>query len=226
MGGLGGLGLLLSVVAWLLAQASAQQAPPATAPVAAPETETAPQPPPASQPEAPAPPAATPPQVQTLPPEEEAPPPPLPPPPPEPLLYGYKGMGELSVALGYSSASGVLGGAGFRSFVVDGLAPGFEASVQTGDGTTIGMLLGSLRVAPVRTRQLAVVLTGRAGRVLISHHDDGWGAGAGAGVIWFVAPHAGLELGYEVLWLLPRSFCADLTSCTVQGPVIGLRFSF
>jgi hypothetical protein len=135
-------------------------------------------------------------------------------------------MSEVSLAFGYSSASGFLGGGGFRMFVLDGLAPGIEGSVQTGAGTTIGMLLGSLRVAPVRTRQIALVVTGRGGRVLISHHDDGWGAGAGAGIIWFVAPHAGLELGYEVLWLLPHSFCADLSSCTVQGPVIGLRFSF
>jgi hypothetical protein len=150
-----------------------------------------------------------------------------PPPPPEPLLYGHKGMSEASLALGYSSASGYLGGAGYRYFVVDGLAPGLEASVQSGVGRTLGMLLGSLRLAPVRMRQVAVVLTGRAGRILVSHHDDGWGAGVGAGVIWFVAPNAGLELGYEVLWLMPHSFCADLSSsCTVQGPVIGLRFSF
>ena len=135
-------------------------------------------------------------------------------------------MSELSLALGYSSASGFLGGAGFRRFVVDGVAPGLEASVQSGSGTTVGMLLGTLRLAPVRTRQLALVVTGRAGRVLLSSHDDGWGAGGGAGVIWFIAPHAGIELGYEVLWLLPQSFCADLTSCTVQGPVIGLRLSF
>jgi hypothetical protein len=135
-------------------------------------------------------------------------------------------MSELSLALGYSSASGFLGGGGFRRFVVDGLAPGVEASVQTGTGTTVGLFLGTLRLAPVRTRTLAVVMTGRAGRVILSHHDDGWGAGGAAGVIWFLSPHAGLELGYEVLWLLPQSFCADLTSCTIQGPVLGLRFAF
>jgi hypothetical protein len=135
-------------------------------------------------------------------------------------------MTELSLALGYSSVSGFLGGGGFRRFVLDGLAPGIEASVQTGNGTTIGLLLGTLRLAPVRTHQLAVVVTGRAGRVLLSHHDDGWGAGGGAGIIWFVSPHAGIEIGYDVLWLLPQSFCADLSTCTLQGPVVGLRFAF
>jgi hypothetical protein len=215
---------MLSVLgAWLLAQTPAL--PPAELPPAQqPPAESAqPTPPPA--PEA-APAQPPPPTVEAQPPPEElAPPPPLPPPPPEPLLYGYKGMSELSLALGYSAGS-YLGGGGFRYFVIDGLAPGLEASFQTGVGPTTGMVLGSLRLAPVRTRQLAVVLTGRGGRIFLSHFPDGWGAGAGAGVIWFVAPHAGVELGYQVLWLLPHSFCAVLTSCTVQGPVVGLRFSF
>jgi hypothetical protein len=135
-------------------------------------------------------------------------------------------MSELSLAVGYSSESGLLGGAGFRRFVLTGLAPGLEASVQTGAGTTIGLVLGSLRVVPIRTRQVAVALTGRAGRVLLSCHDDGWGAGGGASVIVSVAANVGLELGYDVLWLLPASFCADLSSCTIQGPVIGLRVAF
>jgi|SRR5882672_6359051 len=147
-------------------------------------------------------------------------------PPPEPRAYGYAGMSELSLAVGYSSTSGFLAGGGFRRFVIDGLAPGLDASVQTGAGTTIGLVLGGLRIAPVRTRRFALVLTGRAGRVLLSHHGDGWGAGGGVGVIMFLSPNAGLELGYDVLWLLPRSFCADLSSCTVQGPLIGLRLSF
>ena len=135
-------------------------------------------------------------------------------------------MSELSLAFGYSSVSGVLGGAGFRRFVIDGLAPGLEASVQTGAGTTLGLVLGTLRLVPLRTRQIAFVLTGRAGRVLLSEHDDGWGAGGGVGVIMFLSPNVGLELGYDVLWLSPRSFCADLSSCTIQGPVIGLRLAF
>jgi hypothetical protein len=157
---------------------------------------------------------------------DEAPFPLPPPPPPEPRPYGYAGMSELSLALGYSSESGLLGGAGYRRFVVDALAPGFEASVQTGDGTTLGLVLGSLRLVPVRTRQVAFVLTGRAGRVLLSHHDDGWGTGGGAGVIVFLSPNVGLELGYDILWLSPSSFCADLSTCTIQGPVIGLRLAF
>ncbi|HEY2731074.1 MAG TPA: hypothetical protein VGK52_14115 [Polyangia bacterium] len=195
--------------AWIFAQAAppTEPADPAPAPTQAPAADETPPPPPV-----------------LAPPEEQAPPPP--PPPPEPRAYGYAGMSELSLALGYSPESGVLGGAGFRRFVLDGLAPGLEASVQAGEGTTIGLVLGTLRLVPVRTRQLAFVLTGRAGRVLLSHHDDGWGAGGGVGAIVSLSPNVGLELGYDVLWLSPRSFCADLSSCTIQGPVIGLRLSF
>jgi hypothetical protein len=206
------MGTVLAVLAALILA----QSDPGTPPV---------EPPPSATPEAAPPETIATPPPETAPPEELAPPP-VPAPPTEPRAYGYAGMSELSLALGYSSVSGFLGGAGFRRFVVDGLAPGIEASVQTGSGTTVGLLLGTLRLAPVRARQLAVVVTGRAGRVFLSHHDDGWGAGGGVGVIWFLSPHAGLELGYDVLWLLPQSFCTDLTSCIVQGPEIGLRLSF
>lgn len=214
--------------AWLLAQAG-PAAPTNPATPAEPSTDTAA--PAASIPEpAPTEPQSTPPPsapapaepVPSEPPEE---PPPLPP-PPEPRIYGDQGMSELSLALGYSSASGFLAGGGYRRFLIAGLAPGVEASVQTGAGTTIGLLLGTLRVVPLRTRQFAFVLTGRAGRVLLSDHDDGWGAGGGAGVIVSLGANVGLELGYDVLWLLPSSFCTEFSSCTIQGPVIGLRLSF
>ncbi len=195
------MSVLVAVVAtWWLAQA-APPPPPEPAPVT-----TAPEPAP----------------IET--PPELAPPPP--PPPAEPASYGYQGMSELSLALGYSSDSGFLAGGGFRRFVVTGIAPGAEASVQTGAGTTIGLVLATLRLVPIRARQLAFVITGRGGRVLLSHHDDGWGAGVGAGVIISVAANVGLELGYDVLWLLPAAFCADLSACTLQGPVIGLRVAF
>jgi hypothetical protein len=202
-----------TILAMLLAQAPAPVAPAIDAapiePAAAPPTV------------APSPTTST---AAPEPPEEPAPPP-LPP-PPEPTLYGDRGMSELSLALGYSSDGGFLAGGGYRRFVVAGVAPGLEASVQTGGPTTIGLVLGSLRVVPFRTRQVAFALTGRAGRVLLSDHDDGWGAGGGASAIISLAANVGLELGYDVLWLLPSSFCADLSACTIQGPVIGIRLSF
>jgi hypothetical protein len=198
--------------ALILAQTQAPAAP-------APDAQVAPAPV-----TAPAPPAEPAPAPAPPPREEQAPL--LPPPPLEPRAYGYAGMSELSLALGYSSASGFLAGGGFRRFIIDGLAPGIEATVQSGAGMTIGLVLGSVRVVPVRSRQFALVLTGRGGRVMLSDHDDGWGAGGGAGVIVFMAPNVGLELAYDVLWLLPRTFCADLSACTIQGPVLGLRLSF
>ena len=72
----------------------------------------------------------------------------------------------------------------------------------------------------------ALVLTGRGGRVFLSDHDDGWGVGVGAGVIFFMSRGIGLEVGYAILWLRPRRFCADLVSCRIEGPELGLRVMF
>ena len=78
------------------------------------------------------------------------------------------------------------------------------------------MLLGSLRLVAIRTGAFAIVVTGRAGRVMMGNHDDGWGTGGSAGV----------ELGYEALWLYPDDFCSDLDTCVIHGPVIAVRFGF
>jgi hypothetical protein len=86
--------------------------------------------------------------------------------------------------------------------------------------------MAALRLVPVRTGSFALLLTGRGGRVLLGNHEDGWGVGGSAGVLILFAPTAGIELGYEVLRLVPASFCADLTSCYLHGPVVGFRFGF
>ena len=168
---------------------------------------------------------------------EPLPPPPPPPPPPAELLtppaprgYGDAGSSELALGLGYSSNSGLLAAGGYRYFVWDGVAPGVEATYIGGGAffSKVGLVLGALRLVPLRSRGVAVVLTGRAGRVFLADHQDGWAAGGGGGVIIFLgdAGNVGLEIGYEALRLLPRSFCADLRSCVLHGPVFGLRISF
>jgi len=152
--------------------------------------------------------------------------PPLPPPPPEPepLRYGDRGTSDLSVALGYG-ADGLIVGAGYRRFFWAGVGPGLDGTAQLG-GQKQGLLLASLRLVPLRLRSVALALTPKGGRVLLADHGDGWAAGGDASVIVMIAPGAGLELGYEVLRLLPASFCADLSSCILQGPVFGLRLMF
>src|SRR5450432_1269052 len=180
-------------------------------------------------------------------PESEPPPillpaplPPPPPPPPflppslppswpaPPRIAGDRGTSEIALGLGYSSDSGFAAAAGFRYFVIDRVAPGVEASYDSGGSrfSAVGMLLGSLRLMPIRTQSVALVLTGRAGRVLLADHVDGWGAGGGAGVILLFGGGVGLELGYEALRLFPGHFCADLSSCVIQGPVLGIRLTF
>jgi len=187
-----------------------------------------------AQPAVPEPPSVTPPPAPESPPpppDFSPPAPPLPPaPPPSPAmpLYGDQGTSEIALGLGYSSSAGFLAAGGFRYFVVDGVAPGFEATYVHGGATvgSYGLALASLRVVPVRASSVALVLTGRAGRMFLADHGDGWAAGAGAGVIIALGGGAGLELGYEFLRLLPGSFCADLSTCLLQGPVFGVRFSF
>jgi len=188
-----------------------------TAPAAAPEQAQAPdaESPPVAQPAVPAPP----------------PPAPLPPPTveaPRPRMYGDRGSVEIGLGLGYSTQTGFVGAGGVRYFVVDRVAPGIEGTFVSGSSTAsrYGLLLGSLRVVPVIISQLAIVVTARAGRVMIGDHDDGWGAGGAAGVLFLFTPTVGLELGYEALWLYPNTFCADLETCVLHGPVIAVRFGF
>lgn len=150
--------------------------------------------------------------------------------PPLPRIrrYGDAGTSEIAVGLGYSSIAGFLAAGGFRYFVVDGVAPGVEVTYVRGGQSALsyGLALGSLRLVAFRSSSVALVLTGRAGRVFLGNHADGWGAGVGGGVVIALGGGAGLEIGYQALWLLPSSFCADLSTCVLQGPVFGVRFSF
>ena len=139
--------------------------------------------------------------------------------------YGDTGTSEVSLLLGVSSG-GFAVGAGFRYFVIDAIAPGVEAAFYRANGTSQGFTFASLRVVPLRFASVALVATGRGGRVYLSNHSDGWAVGGDLGVIAFFSAHVGLEVGYEVLKLLPASFCADLTSCVLRQPVFGLRVTF
>lgn len=178
---------------------------------------------------------ATPPdQPSEAPPAEPGQPAELYPPPPEyvppsrpayrPLpLYGDKGMPELAIGAGYSSDTGFLAAAGFRYFVMNGVAPGVEGTYVSGatGQPAYGLALASLRLVPLSTPRVALAVTGRAGRVFLVHGDDGWAAGGEVGIILMMGAGAGLEIGYEALRLLPASFCSR--DCWIQGPVIGLR---
>src|SRR5436190_2675197 len=141
--------------------------------------------------------ASPPPEPPPPPPE----PPPPPPPPPEPIVrhYADRGTSEVSLGLGYSSFAGFLAAGGFRYYVLDGLAPGVEGTWVAGGNqvSSYGLALASLRVVPLRGPRAAFVLTARGGRVFLSDHADGWGAGGGAGVIIPMGGLVGLELGYE-----------------------------
>jgi hypothetical protein len=150
---------------------------------------------------------------------------PEPAPPPPPPRYGDRGTSDLSLGVGYAQGE-FLAAAGYRRYVLAGVGPGVEARVETGGGTTLGFLLASARVVPVRTGSFALALTARGGRVLVSGHDDGWGVGGDVGLIIGAGSGVAFEVGYEALRLEPASFCADFSSCWIQGPVLGLRILF
>ena len=163
---------------------------------------------------------------------------PLPPPSPLPALslepppplrrYGDQGSIELGAGLTYSSEAGFAAAGSARYFVVDGVAPGVEGTFVAGRpvSSRYGLLLGALRVVPLRLRSFALAVTFRAGRAFLGNHADGWGVGGSASGLFMVSPTVGLELGYEALRLYPTSFCADLDTCTIRGPIIGVRFGF
>jgi hypothetical protein len=203
----------------LLAQAEASATDPSvpTGDVPAPPAESAPPPPP-PRPE-PLPPAAPAPQPVPQP-TLQAPAP--------PRRYGDKGSVELGLGLTYSSEAGFAAAASARYYVVDGVAPGVEATFVAGGtaASRYGVVLGALRVVPLRLRSIALALTGRGGRVFVGDHVDGWGLGGAASVLFLFSPTVGLELGYEFLRLLPASFCADLDGCVIHGPIIAVRFGF
>ena len=144
---------------------------------------------------------------------------------PGPRRYGDAGTSEISLLLGFSSDAFAVGG-GFRYFVVDGVAPGVEGAYLNAEGPSQGFTFASVRVVPLRFDALAIVVTGRTGRVYLSEHDDGWAVGGDLGLLYFPSPHVGLEIGYEILQLLPDSFCEDLNSCVIRRPVLGLRIIF
>ena len=94
------------------------------------------------------------------------------------------------------------------------------------DSLGYALALASLRLVPFRTPRFAIALTGRAGRMLVFDHDDGWAAGGEASVVFGIGGGAAIEVGYQLLRLLPASFCADMSSCYLQGLVLGVHFGF
>jgi hypothetical protein len=164
----------------------------------------------------------------------ESPPPPSPVPQPNlqapapPRRYGDQGSIELGLGLTYSSEAGFAAAASARYYVVDGVAPGVEATFVAGGtaASRYGVLLAALRVVPLRVSSIALAVTGRGGRVFVGDHADGWGLGGAASVLFLFSPTVGLELGYEFLRLVPATFCADLDGCVIHGPIIAVRFGF
>lgn len=156
---------------------------------------------------------------------------PEPPPPEQDTGYGRRHSSIVSLSLGVASGTGgtrYAGGAGFAYFVLTGVAPGADVSVNGGGGSlTTATATGTLRLVPLRTGPAAFFLIGRAGRLFIADHADVWGAGGGAGVVIATGGSVGLQLSYEVMSLWPSKHCDDLVSgCRLDAFGLGLVMGF
>src|SRR6185369_18007752 len=85
---------------------------------------------------------------------------PEPPPPPPPPRYGDQGTSHFGLSLGLGSGAGGFawaGGLSYGYFVIGGVAPGVDAEASGGSGLlTAGLLLGTLRLVPLRTESLSL----------------------------------------------------------------------
>ena len=141
--------------------------------------------------------------------------------------YGRRHSLHLGLSLGVGNGTGGMryaGGVGFGYFIVTGVAPGADVSINGGSGVlTTESVTGTLRLVPIRTGQFALFLIGRAGRLFMANHADAWAAGGGAGVVIATGTSVGLQLSYEVLGLWPASHCSDLASgCRLDAFGLGL----
>lgn len=148
-----------------------------------------------------------------------------------PLRYGDGGTSHFGFMLGLGTGGGgfnYAAGLDYGYFVANGIAPGVELQVTGGTGLlTTGLALGTLRLVPIRSGDFSLFLIGRAGRVFLSDHGDGYGAGGGAGIIFFVSRNFGLQVAYDYLHLFPDTFCADLAGdCAISGLAVGLVAAF
>jgi hypothetical protein len=145
--------------------------------------------------------------------------------------YGRRHSMHFGFSLGAGRGAGGMrygGGAGFGYFVLTGVAPGADFSINGGsDILTTAAVTGTLRLVPVRTHGFALFLIGRSGRLFIVDHADTWVAGGGAGIVIAPGGNIGLLISYEVLGLFPSDHCSDLANgCRLDAFGLGLVTGF
>ena len=135
--------------------------------------------------------------------------------PPPPRRYGDKGSIELGLGLGYSSETGFVGAGGLGAVLRrrPRRARGRGDLRRGGSAASrYGVLLGSLRLVPLRFSSIAIAVTARGGRVLSAITPTAGALGGAASMLFLFSPTVGLELGYESLWLLPGRPSAPIST--------------
>jgi hypothetical protein len=111
---------------------------------------------------------------------------------------------RLGAGLGLrSTEAGVMfaAGASFGVFVVHGLEPGIDFAFQTGaDSPTLLALSGSLRWVMLPELSLSPYLRAGGGRLFLVDFEDAWMATAGAGLVYWIGPWYGLDVGADYRW--------------------------
>jgi hypothetical protein len=141
-----------------------------------------------------------------------------------------QGDTEVGLILGLGAGGGTYGwaaGGSFAYYVLPGLAPGLEVTVQGGgEGIpTETWTLVPLKWVLVRSYDFAPYLVAEGGRIFVNGYDDLWIAGGGPGVHIFSSRHVGLKAQGIFYRLFPADVCDGLADgCT--GFQLGLGLGF
>jgi len=134
----------------------------------------------------------------------------------------------LGIGAGGSGTQYVLGGA-FFYYVLPGLAPGVDVTVQSGSEIdTQTWALIPLKWVLYRSHEFAPYLVVEGGRIFIAGGSpDLWIAGAGPGFHLFSGGRVGLKAQLVFYQLFPSDRCEGLADgCSGYLPELGLSIAF
>lgn len=147
-----------------------------------------------------------------------------------PLRYGDAGTMHLAFGIGLgvgTFGTSYAGNVAYNYFVVNAVGPGIDVGISGGDNLlTVLSTAATLRLLPIRTEAVDVLITPRFGRLFMLEFEDFWAAGATAGVIFWPGGRVGLQLGYRYERLFGGP-CGELRQgCNLHGTSFGIVVGF
>lgn len=146
------------------------------------------------------------------------------------VRYGDAGTIHLGFGFGFGYStfgSSYAGGVAFNYFVIDRVAPGVEVGVSGGKNLlTVFSTAATLRLLPLRTEFVDVIVIPRFGRLFLLDFEDFWAVGGTLGVIFWTGGRVGLQAGYQYERLFGGT-CEDLRQgCNRHGASFGIVLGF